>query len=214
VFALDPDDAAFAEPRWAPDGTRIAISSQKAAAVGIRIISTSGNLLASIPFHGSHMGPPAWEDDGRSLIFPGFDKNVRRLWRVDLDHGNRLTPLPYTGWINIRIRGHEMYGERFGMAGVWRIDGNPRRITPGLFPENTALWTIADDEIAYLDRPLGERRQILAQPIRGGASHVMAQVPGYAFNNGFGWDRTSHSPVYVASLSLDADIELLHLARH
>jgi Tol biopolymer transport system component len=211
IFALERDEAEFAEPRWSPDGSRIAISSDKTAAVGIRITSKFGNLLATIPFHGAHMRPPAWEADGRSLIFPGYDKNVWRLWGVDLDHGNRVAPLSYTGWINIKISGHELYGERFDSAGVWRIDGSPRRITPQSVPENIGHWTIAGGEIAYVD--IHSSQHVIAQPVDGGASHLLAQIPNYVFDGGLGWDPTSRSLVYVAYLAMDADIELLHLAR-
>ena len=157
------------------------------------------------------MRPPAWNSDGGSLIFPGFDKNVWRLWRVDLDRGNRLVPLPYTGWIDIKIRGHKLYGERFGSAGVWRIDGIPRRITPQSIPENIGHWTIAGDEIVYVD--VRSSGQVIGQPVEGGASHILAQAPNYVFDGGLGWDPTTHSLAYVAYLSMDADIELLHLAR-
>jgi Tol biopolymer transport system component len=211
AFALDRGDAEFAQPRWSPDGTRIAIASEKAATVGIRILSKSGDLLAAVPFRGTDIRAPAWEADGRALIFPGFDKKVWRLWRIDLDRGNRLTPLSYTGWINLMIRGHELYGERFDSAGVWRIDRFPRRITPQSIRENIGLWTIAGDEIAYVD--VRSTEQVLAQPLRGGPAHVLAQVPGYVFDGRFGWDPTSHSLAYVAYLGMDADIELLHLAK-
>jgi len=212
LFELDPDDAAYAEPRWSPDGRRIAISSQKTTSVGIRIISTAGSVLASIPFRGGYMAPPAWEADGRSLIFPGLDKNVWRLWRVDLDHGNRVTPLPYAGWTSIRIRGQELYGEHSGAQGVWRIDGKPRKITTMPAAVSAGHWIIVDDEIAFVDDDF-DSGLLLSQPIRGGPAHMLARIPDCSCDSGVGWDPVSHSPVYVGGIGLDADIELLHLAR-
>jgi Tol biopolymer transport system component/DNA-binding winged helix-turn-helix (wHTH) protein len=213
VFDLGPDDAAYAEPRWSPDGRSIAISSEKTTSVGVRIISLAGRVLASIPFRGSSMGPPAWEADGRSLIFPGVDNNVWRLWRISLDHGNRVAPLPYAGWTSIRVRGHELYGERAGTEGVWRIDGKPRRLTRMPTIANAGHWTIVDDEIVYVDDD-SDTGALLSQPIRGGAAHLLARIPDCGCDSGVAWDPASHSFIYVAGFNLDADIELLHLARH
>jgi Tol biopolymer transport system component/DNA-binding winged helix-turn-helix (wHTH) protein len=213
IFPLEADDAADAEPRWSPDGKSIAITSQKPPAAGIRIISMSGSVVASIPFHGRHLGAPTWEAGGRSLIFPGFDKNIWRLWRVDLDDHNRISALPYVGWTSVRARGSELYGERSDTDGVWRIDGNPRKITPLPEAANAGQWTIAGNEIAYVDVD-SDQGLILGQPIQSGKPHTLARIPDCSCDTGIGWDSTSHSPVYVAGLSLDADIELLHLENH
>ena len=94
--------------------------------------------------------------------------------------------------------------------GVWRINGVPRRITPKPGPDEPHDWTIAGNEIAYVD----EHRQILAQPIGGGPPRVMAQVPKYFSLAGFAVDSVSGSVIYGAMLSQESDIELLNLARN
>lgn len=78
---------------------------------------------------------------------------------------------------------------------------------------NAGHWTIVDNEIAYVDDDF-DPGLLLSQPIQGGAAHLLARIPDCSCDSGVAWDPTSHSLIYIAGISLDADIELLHLARH
>ena len=198
------------EPRWSPDGSRIAFETAPGANT-IRVITSSGAEVASIPFYGIGIGIPAWTADGHAIVFPGRDQKGWRLWRVELAHPEKLQATRYSGWLNVRFRGSELYGVRYDAPGVWRIDGVPRRITRRPSPEGWFEWTISGSEIVYVDDPFGRRRQLMAQPIAGGPARVMAQVPHYTAVNGFAVDPTDGSVVYTATLNSDSDIELLHL---
>jgi hypothetical protein len=44
-------------------------------------------------------------------------------------------------------------------------------------------------------------------------THLIAEVPGYAPSWGMAYDPSTRSIVYVAKISFDCDIELLHLVR-
>ena len=205
-----PDVEGTGEPRWSPDGSRIAfetVSGTKA----IRVITSSGADVATISFRGRDIGAPAWTADGHAIVFPGHDQKGWRLWRVELAHPEKLQATPYSGWLNVRFRGNELYGVRYDAPGVWRIDGVPRRITPKPSSEWRIEWTIAGNDIVYVDDPFGKRRQLMAQPIAGGPARVMAQVPNYTAANGLAIDPTDGTVVYAVTLNSDSDIELLHL---
>ena len=88
---------------------------------------------------------------------------------------------------------------------------SPRRIARKPSSEWWIEWTIAGDDIVYVDDPFGKRRQLMAQPISRGPVRVMAQVPNYTAINGFAIDPTDGTVVYAATLNSDSDIELLHL---
>jgi Tol biopolymer transport system component len=213
IFALDPDKVGDAEPRWSPDGSQIVIASAGMHAIGLQVITSTGALVAAIPFHGWTFTPPVWTADGKSLIFPGFDAKGWRLWRVDIARPGDLRPMPERGWVFVKSRGHELYGVREDKPGVWRIDRTPRQITRLPTLDRINEWAVAGDDIAYVDDPFKPHRQIFAQPIRGGPPRVLAQVPDYAWSDGFEVDPVTGTVIYVAKLSADSDIEILHLAK-
>jgi Tol biopolymer transport system component/DNA-binding winged helix-turn-helix (wHTH) protein len=209
LISMHRDAAVGANPRWSPDGSRIAFTD--AGSAGIRVIAITGAPVATIPLRGREFCSPAWSADGRSLIFPGRDDKGWRLWQVDLARPERLTALPLRGWISIRRYNNELYGVREGTPGVWRIDGTPHQIIKAALMQPDQ-WVVTRNSIAWLE--YGKQRLIRAQPIGGGPARVLAQVPEYALSFGFVIDPVSGSPIYVARLALDAgDIELLHLVQ-
>lgn len=206
-----PNVEVAGEPRWSPDGSRIAFGTVPGENA-IRVITSSGASVAAISFHGIEIGTPAWTADGSALVFPGRDQKGWRLWRVELAHPEMLQVTSYSGWLTIHFRGNELFGVRYDVPGVWRIDSVSRRITGKPSPEHSNEWAIAGDDIVYVDDPFGKHRQLMAQPISGGPARVLAQVPNYAAGNGFAIDTTGGTVVYTATLNSDSDIELLHLA--
>jgi dipeptidyl aminopeptidase/acylaminoacyl peptidase len=206
-----PEGDVTRDPRWSPDGSRIAFATVPGANA-IRVITSSGANVAAISFHGIEIGTPAWTANGRAIVFPGRDNKGWQLWRFELAHPEKLQATPYSGWLTIRFRGAELYGVRYDAPGVWRIDGRPRRITRKPSSVWWVEWTIAGDDIVYVDDPFEKHRQLMAQPIAGGPARVLAQVPNYAAGNGFAIDPTDGTVVYTATLNSDSDIELLHLA--
>ena len=214
LISLDARTVRYTDVRWSPDGSRIAYTAPIGSAFGIHVVTAEGSDVAAVAFHGNSINAPAWSADGRALIFPGRDARGWRLWRIDLANTNDLKPISGTGWQYVRARNDELYGVRDDGLGVWRIDNVPQRITPKPGSDTPYDWTIAGNEIAYVDEPRGEHRQVLAQPIGGGPPHVMAQVPKYVWVTGFAVDPVSGSVIYGATLSEENDIELLHLARN
>ncbi len=209
---LTPEDAYGSEPRWSPDGTRLAFGATAGGVPAIRVVTAAGADVATVTLGGAVLHTPAWTADGEALLFPAHAAGAWRLWRVDLAHPERPAPTPYVGWRDIRARGDELYGVRFDAPGVWRIDGTPRRIT-ALPPAGFAnQWTIAGDAIAYVRDPQGKDASVFAQPIRGGPPRRLALVPRYAAANGFAVGRAG-TVIYSAISRTDRDIQLLHLVR-
>lgn len=215
LIDIDSGVAEHSRPRWSPDGTRIAFVWLDDI-LRIRVVSTNGAVVATIPFAGKSISPPVWTPDGRSLIFPGEDVHGWRLWQVNLDHPGHVAPLTYRGWSYIRNRGSELYGVRTNAHGVWRIDGGPRQIVRASLMSNSqwtndSHWAISDSSILYWEPATG---RLWAQPIVGGPARAVALVHDFFWSGGFAVDDASNSIVYSSTLNPNAgDIELLHLAR-
>ena len=200
-------------PRFSPDGTRLAFAAQAAGHFAIRIVDLNGRDLGAVPFFGSQLGIPAWEGDGRSLIFAGRDAGGWRLYRAAASPVGKATPASAYGWLTVQARGNELYGVRSDSPGVWRIDGAPRRITDLPHSGFPNLWTVAGDAIDYVDDPFGHPAHIMSQPIAGGPPRMIAEAPGYAYDKGFAVNPATGAVVYAATRMDESDLELLQLGR-
>ena len=196
---------------FSPDGSKLVFTTEVNGGPGLRIVGLDGTDYGSIRFTGSQIGAPIWDADGQSLIFPGRDAVGWRLWRVTAPS---KTPQPASGygWLSVRAFGGHLYGVRADSPGVWRIDGTPTRVTqlPGsAFP---GLWTISNGAIDYVDDPFGHPPRIMSQPIAGGPSRVIAEVPGYALDHSFAVDPRSGAILYAATRADATNLQVLHLA--
>ncbi|HLI65357.1 MAG TPA: winged helix-turn-helix domain-containing protein [Caulobacteraceae bacterium] len=198
-------------PAFSPDGQKLAFPTEASGRLVIRIVSITGQSLGQIPFAGAQLGVPAWDADGRSLIFPGRDAGGWRLYRVALAPIGAPVPASPYGWMTVQARGRELYGVRADSPGVWRIDGTPRRITTLPRPGFPNLWAIDGANIDYVDDPFGHPARIMRQPIAGGPPRVVAEAPGYAYDKGFAVDPATGAVIYAATLSDATDLELLKL---
>jgi Tol biopolymer transport system component/DNA-binding winged helix-turn-helix (wHTH) protein len=200
-------------PRFSPDGTRLAFAAQSGGHLAIRIVDLAGRDLGAVAFFGSQLGAPAWEANGRSLVFAGRDAGGWRLYRAPASPAGKAAPASTYGWLTVQTHGSEHYGVRADSPGVWRIDGTPRRITSLPHPGFPNLWTVAGDAIDYVDDPFGHPAHIMSQPIAGGPARVIAEAPGYAYDKGFAVNPATGAVVYAATRADETDLELLQLGR-
>jgi hypothetical protein len=156
-----------------------------------------------------------WTEQGDALIFPGYKENGWQLWRVELSKPSLLQPLPQKGWVALQAKGAALYGTHDDQPGIWRIDATPRQITAISYGEEWRhCWTVTDDTIDYVVGLPGVSRQIITQPLSGGPSRVLMDVPDYLLQGDIAIDPESGAILYSALQSQENDIEILHLTRH
>ncbi len=73
-------------PRWSPDGTRIAFKSNRdGAGYDIYVMDAGGGNVVRVTDHPAHDHDPAWMPDGQSLIFMSERDSRGDLYRVWLN---------------------------------------------------------------------------------------------------------------------------------
>jgi hypothetical protein len=105
-----------------------------------------------------------------------------------------------------------LFAEKDGAAGIWRLDGAPRRVTDGPAPEASGVYTIVGDRLIYSDTTDPDHPMFSAQNINGGPKDRLAPLPGGQINFVFGVDPKSGAIVYTR-VTDDADIGLLRLVK-
>ena len=70
------------QPRWSPDGQRIAFKSDRSGSYNLYVMDADGRNVTRLTDHGGSDHDPAWHPDGQSLLFAS-DRD-RGAGRVDL----------------------------------------------------------------------------------------------------------------------------------
>jgi eukaryotic-like serine/threonine-protein kinase len=128
-------------PRFSPDGRRLAFTSGRSGDVAVWVAAADGSGARQIT-HGEWVWPgsPSWSPDGRVLAFDGAkpDSPVR-IWTVDTEGGTprQLTQGPGGQTApNWSRDGRWIYFSNHGQSGrdIWRVPtagGQPEQVTRG-----------------------------------------------------------------------------------
>jgi WD40 repeat protein len=210
LFPL-PDDMACAI-RWSPDGTRFAYIHWRKAGFDVPVMTRGGEPIAHLYFSAKESGLLDWTADGKSILTSRQETLGWRIWRTDLATPDKSVPITPYGWLSPRVHGTMLFAEKDGVAGIWRIDGTPRRVTDGPTPEASDVYAIAGDRLIYSDTTDPENPMFSAQNVNGGPKDRLAPLPGAQINFVFGVDPKSGAIVYTR-VPNDTDIGLLRLVK-
>ena len=77
------------QPRWSPDGRRIAFKSNRGGSYNLYVMDADGRNVARLTDHGGNDHDPSWLPDGQSLVFSSDRdrgagrSDLYRLWLAD-----------------------------------------------------------------------------------------------------------------------------------
>lgn len=181
-----------AQPRWSPDGTRLAFVRRASAEADpqIHVLPLAGGEAAALTSLKSGCSAPAWSPDGATIAFlsghnPALDSPeskkpkheparlvTRPVFRwnaqgfVDHDHLEHVWVVPATGGAPRALTTGREYKEEnvaWSRDGRWVLFTSDRRPEPWFEHEDGEVWAVPAD---------------LAEPTEGGALRVVADVRG------------------------------------
>jgi len=199
--------------RWSPDGSRFAyITRGRQNGFDAPVMTRAGEPIARLHYSGNDSGFLEWAADGKAILTSREDKGGFRIWRTDLATPDKSVPIAPYGWESPRVHGSMLFAEKVGVAGIWRIDGTPRRLTDGPAPEAGDVYNIAGDRLIYSDTSDPEHPMFSAVSVYGGPKDRLAPLPHGQINFTFGIDPKSGDIVYTQGTD-DTDIGLLRLVK-
>jgi Tol biopolymer transport system component/DNA-binding winged helix-turn-helix (wHTH) protein len=199
--------------RWSPDGSRFAYGVSGGDGFSVVVLDRSGATVTRIRNPTRDFGGIEWSADGKSLLLSRLDAHGWRIWRTDLGEPHRSVPvLPY-GWAFVRTHGAMLLGVKDGEAGVWRIDGKPRRLTAWPSAEFPWLWAVWGDRVVYPDHSDPAHPVFMAQPIDGGSPVTIGHPAGLSVWGSIAVDPKTGQVTYLRWKRDDTDIGWIRIAR-
>ncbi|MBV8800849.1 MAG: PD40 domain-containing protein [Alphaproteobacteria bacterium] len=200
--------------RWSPDGTRFAFTAWlHRRRFEVRVFKREGEPIAQFRFQSNdYSGLLDWTADGKSILTSRQETKGWRIWKTDLATPGKSVPITPYGWRDPRVHGTMLLATRDGVAGIWRIDGTPRRVADGPAPERSYVYTIAGDRLVYSDTSDPKHPMFSAVSLNGGPKERLAPLPDGQYDFTFGVDPKSGDIVYTQETD-NRDIGLLRMVK-
>src|SRR5262249_12895940 len=131
--------------RRSPDGSRFAYVQWRGRGFEVPVMTRNGEPVARLHYSANDTGRLDWTADGTSILTRRQEKAGWRIWRADLATPDKSIPIPPYGWWKPCVHGTTLFAQKDGVAGIWRLDGTPRRVTDGPAPAASDVYTISGD---------------------------------------------------------------------
>lgn len=135
-----PSSRREANPRYSPDGRRVAFSSGRSGSHELWVCDSDGsNAVHLTKFGKMHVGSPRWSPDGKEIVFNSSVSGHRDVFRIPADGGkpervtDRASMDGDAGWSR---DGRWIYftSDRSGEFQLWKVaaeGGEPVQVTQG-----------------------------------------------------------------------------------
>jgi Tol biopolymer transport system component len=215
TMLLDAGLSIINRVRFSPDGTKLAVVSDTTKNVTVKIITRAGASLSAFDMPSRGLGLPSWTPDGKAVLL--FDRGSLRTVRIPIDNSTERKPFAPPHWVGIAIREDGIFATRANQPGIWRIDGGIKQISSVYPASYDPPLTFLGDDVLVPDYSPEAVMRILAQPVSGGPSRVVAYAPGVvgrgSLVSGLAVNPLTNEIVYTAQVLHDTNIDLLTLAR-
>jgi len=147
-------------PRWSPDGKTLAFDSRFEGRSAIFTVEVSGGAPIRITtgaFDTADNVVPNWSHDGQFLYFSSTRSGRWEVWRKRVTNDDESQITKHGGFNGIESSDGKSlyYVQDTDRTTIWRMPlggGEGRPVSEALGPGMWGYWTIADDNLFYLQR--------------------------------------------------------------
>lgn len=179
----------ISDPRWSPDGRRIAFIASQSGLTDLYIIERSGGAPRRLTSDAADDAAPAWSPDGRHLYFGSRRSGASRIWRLD-PFAAELRPEAVSpdgpGDMRIDPEGRWIYYLYPGKPGIWRralsrdggrLVGAEEQLVTDFAPSDWQNWAVDRTSLFYAARPAGVGKgEIKRLDLRTGSFEIVADA--------------------------------------
>ena len=158
------------DPRYSPDGSRIAFTSRRSGKFDIWVCNKDGSNPRQLTFRGSSTGSASWSPDGKTIAFDSESGGGSEVWLVDATGGEArplLKPAMQAAIPNWSHDGRWIYFRSLhsGSAQIWKARPDAAGESPVQVTRNGGFEAVesADGKFLYFSK--GDTHS--AQPMMG-----------------------------------------------
>ncbi len=159
------------QPRWAPDGSRIAFYAIDNDNADLWLMASDGTALRRVGDSLTDDRVPSWSMDGNSLYFASDRSGDWQIWSFDLDSDETRQVTRDGGFFAQEGADGGLYYSRWQVPGLWRrtADGSEVQILDDrLGVANWGDWFLDEQGIVYLTMRESGRNALDLLPYSGG----------------------------------------------
>jgi len=212
--------AAVSNPRWSPQGDRIAFNAIVDGRPEIMVIGERGGEPLVTAGGNEPRIFSGWCADGAHLLIGADLGEGWQIFRQDPE-GGPIVRLTSTGGLTAleSPSGGELYFTMPGLAGIWRqelkegrLEGEPLLIVPGLMPQDSRNWRLVTEmgtvtKIAWIMRIQDSSFLMFYDPAAGD-SDFFTELPGLA-GSGLALAPDGDEIIYARTENMAGDLMLL-----
>lgn len=155
---LTKEDADVEDPRWSPDGTKLACVLRSAEGSHVCVIPSNGGTLVELTAGENWDREPAWSPDGSTIaFFRNTTEHCAGVWSVAAGGGETASAIDSLARDEVEDLTWSPDGRKFafgrsqsGFMNIWVLDRRDARVSQltccgGRWPE----WSPNGDRIAY-----------------------------------------------------------------